>query len=40
MVIRGEGTVTINEVGLARGGVLAVFDRKSVDSVVVPGVSV
>ena len=40
VVIRGNGTDTRDEVGLARGDGLAVFDEKDVDSVVVPGVSV
>lgn len=40
MVIRGNGTVTRDEVGLDGGGGLGAFDREKVDSVVVPGVSV
>lgn len=40
VVVRGDDTDTRNEVGLAGSGGLSVFDGKSVDSVVVPGVSV
>ena len=40
VMIRGNGTDTRGEVGLARGDGLAVFDENGVDSVVVPGVSV
>ena len=40
VVVRGNGTDTRDELGLARGDGLAVFDEKSVDFVVVPGVSV
>lgn len=40
VVIKGDGTETRVEVGLAGGGELGAFDENSVDSVVVPGVSV
>ena len=40
MMIRGDATDTRVEVGLAGGGELGAFDENSVDSVVVPGVSV